>query len=102
MGKPTVNDIADALGIQSNQVNALHKRGMPIHKLKKAREWFDKNGFDNVHHGKVGAAANNGPKMSSQINAALGSGRGVMPSNVELTGYGQVYCPESSDRRERG
>ena len=25
-----------------------------------------------------------------------------MPSNVELTGSGQVYRPESSDRRERG
>jgi hypothetical protein len=81
MGKPTAQEIANALGIASNQVSPLAKRGMPVHKIKKAREWFEKNGFDSVHHSKSGGASNDGPSMKTTINAAIGSGR-VMPSNV--------------------
>lgn len=79
MGKPTAREIAIALGINDNQVFSLQKRGMPVSKIKKAREWFERNGFDAVHHGKSGGAANNGPKLSASINAAIGGGRGVMP-----------------------
>lgn len=82
MGKPKVQDIADALCINSNQVSSLQKRGMPINKIKNAREWFEANGFHRVHHGKSGGAANNGPSMATTINAAIGGGRGVIPSNT--------------------
>ncbi len=85
MGKPTAQEMANALGISINQVFPLQKRGMPVHQIKKAREWFDKNGFDAIHHGKSGGASNSGPSLTTTINAALGSGR-VMPSAYTVSG----------------
>jgi hypothetical protein len=71
MGKPTSQEIASALGVNLNQVHALHKRGMPVNKIKKAREWFDANGFDRVPHGKSGGASNGGSRLETMINVAL-------------------------------
>ena len=82
MGKPTIQEIADALQISKEQVNQLGNRGMPLNKIKKAREWFDANGFRRTFHSKSGGAANSGPSMKTTIKSALGHGRGVMPSNA--------------------
>jgi hypothetical protein len=85
MVKPTAQEMANALGIGINQVFPLQKRGMPVHQIKKARERFDKNGFDAIHHGKSGGASNSGPSLAKTINAALGSGR-VMPPDYTASG----------------
>ena len=79
MGRPTAQEIAGALGINSNQLAQLQKRGMPVHQIKKAREWFAEHGFNTIHHGKSGGSANNGPNMETKINSIIGKGRGVMP-----------------------
>ena len=79
MGRPTVQEIAGALGINSNRIVQLQKRGMPVHQIRKAREWFEANGFDMIHHGKSGGAENSGPNMETKINSIIGKGRGVMP-----------------------
>ena len=75
MGKPSAQDIAESLGIAKHQVVTLEKRGMPVHKIGKAREWFEKNGFSQVHHRKSGGAQSSGPNMATEINAVLGSGQ---------------------------
>ena len=75
MGKPSAQDIAESLGIAKNQVVTLEKRGMPVHKIGKAREWFEKNGFSQVHHSKSGGAQSSGPNISTEIKAVLGSGK---------------------------
>jgi hypothetical protein len=49
MAKPRQKDIAAALGIDSNQVSQLAKRGMPVHKLSLARDWFNENGFRSIN-----------------------------------------------------
>jgi len=56
MSKPSVKEIAESLGISTNQVSQLRSRGMPVSKIKLARVWFDENGFSKVNHSKVGAA----------------------------------------------
>jgi hypothetical protein len=45
VSRPTDFQIAEALGIDVRQVSQLHKRGMPVAKLKKARRWFEEHGF---------------------------------------------------------
>lgn len=72
MGKPTTQDIAFALGVNENQIVLLAKRGMPTHKIKKAREWFEVNGFAKTFHSKSGGAASSGPKLTVKIKSALG------------------------------
>ena len=57
MGKPKIQDISESLGVSSNQVNMLKKRGMPTDSIKKARDWFEKNGFSLTPHSKSGGAA---------------------------------------------
>lgn len=79
MGKPTTQEIASAIGVKNSQVAQLQNRGMPVHKIRSAREWFEKNGFTTIRHDKSGGAANRGPSMSTTMNAAIGKGRGVMP-----------------------
>ena len=77
--KPTTQEIASAIGVKNSQVAQLQNRGMPVHKIRSAREWFEKNGFTTIRHDKSGGAANSGPSMSTTMNAAIGKGRGVMP-----------------------
>ena len=45
MGKPTTQEIASAIGVKNSQVAQLQNRGMPVHKIRSAREWFEKNGL---------------------------------------------------------
>ena len=52
MSKPTSEDIAHAIGITPKQVHQLHKRGMPTNTVKKAREWFEVNGFKSLGRDK--------------------------------------------------
>ena len=48
MSKPANKDIALVLGISASQVSQLANRGMPIKKIKLAKDWYEKNGFTRV------------------------------------------------------
>lgn len=75
MAKPTAAQLAAALGVSGEQIRQLAKRGMPIHKTDKAREWFKQHGFDSVPHRKSGGAERKLVTISRQLNSKLG---GVM------------------------
>jgi hypothetical protein len=73
MSRPTRQEIADALGIGVHQVSQLGNRGMPLNKIKKAREWFDVNGFNLKPHSKAGVAES--PIPFCKILKSVSSGR---------------------------
>lgn len=79
MSKPSAKEIATALGISAGQVSQLSCRGMPVNKIKSARRWFECNGFDNIHHGKSGGAASQGPNLVKQANLVKSCGLSKIP-----------------------